>query len=92
MVFFSWLLMCFEAISGLKINLDKSEILPVGRVDNVEELAFELGCKVGALPSYYLGAAHNSVTGWDGMEKRFQKRLAMWKRQFISKGGTITLI
>ncbi|RVX12646.1 LINE-1 reverse transcriptase-like [Vitis vinifera] len=51
MVYLSWILMWFEAISGLKINLDKSEIFPVGRVDNVEELVFELGCKVGAFPS-----------------------------------------
>lgn len=29
---------------------------------------------------------------WDGVEERFWKRLAMWKRQFISKGGRITLI
>ena len=88
--------MWFEAISGLKINLDRSEIFPVGRVDNVEELAFESGCKVGALPSYYLGlplrAAHNSVASWDRVEERFWKRLVMWKRQFISKGGRITLI
>ena len=55
MVFFSWLLMCFEAISGLKINLDKSEILPMRRVENVEDLALELGCKVRALPYSYLG-------------------------------------
>ena len=41
--------MWFEVISGLKINLDNSKILPVGRVDNVKELASELGCKVGAL-------------------------------------------
>ena len=41
--------MWFEAISGLKINLDNSKILPVGRVDNVKELASELGCKVGVL-------------------------------------------
>ncbi|RVX20326.1 hypothetical protein CK203_004874 [Vitis vinifera] len=74
----------------------ESEIFPVGRVDNVEELAFESGCKVGALPSYYLGlplrAAHNSVASWDRVEERFWKRLVMWKRQFISKGGRITLI
>ena len=48
------------------------------------------------LPSYYLGlplgAAHNSVASWDGVEERFWKRLAMWKRQFISKGKRITLI
>ena len=55
MVFLSWLLMWFEAISSLRINLDKSEILLVGRVDNVEDLALELGCKMGVLPSYYLG-------------------------------------
>ena len=57
---------------------------------------FELGCKVGALPSYYpglpLGVVHNSVTSWDGVEKRFWKKLAMWKRQFIFEGGRIALI
>ncbi|RVW53935.1 hypothetical protein CK203_073000 [Vitis vinifera] len=45
MVHLSWLLMWFEAISGLRINLDKSEILPVGRVENSENLALEAGCK-----------------------------------------------
>ena len=28
--------MWFEAFSGLKINLNKSVIIPLGRVDNVE--------------------------------------------------------
>ena len=55
LAFLSWLLMWFEAISGLCINLNKSEILPMGRVENVELLAAELGCKVGSLPSTYLG-------------------------------------
>ncbi|RVW29580.1 Exonuclease 1 [Vitis vinifera] len=84
------------AISGLRINLDKSEILPVGRVENLEVLALEVGCKVGRLPTSYLGiplgANHKSVAIWDGVEERFWKRLAMWKRQFISKGGRMTLI
>ena len=53
--FLSWLLMCFEAISGLQVNLDKSELIPVCNVENVEELAFELGCKVGNLTFTYLG-------------------------------------
>ena len=92
----SWLLMWFEAILGLRINLDKSEILPMGIVENVEMLALELGCKVEALPSTYLGlplgAPHKVVAVWDGVEERIRKRLAMWKRQFISKGGRITLI
>ena len=28
--------MSFEALFGLKINLEKSEIIPVGRVENIE--------------------------------------------------------
>ena len=76
--------------------MDKSEILPVGRVENLEVLALEVGCKVGRLPSSYLdlplGAHHKSVVVWDGVEERFRRRLAMWKKQFISKGGRIALI
>ena len=35
--------------------MDKSEIFPVGRVENMEALAFKFGCKVGRLPTTYLG-------------------------------------
>ncbi|RVW56027.1 putative ribonuclease H protein [Vitis vinifera] len=96
LAFLSWLLMWFEVTSGLRINLNKSEILPVGCVVDAELLAAELGCKVGSLPSTYLGlplgASHNSVKVWDGVEERMRKKLALWKRQFISKGGRLTLI
>ncbi|RVW45601.1 hypothetical protein CK203_091544 [Vitis vinifera] len=37
-------------MSGLRINLAKSEILPVGGMEEVEELAVKLGCKVESLP------------------------------------------
>ena len=96
MTYLSWLLMWFEACSGLRINLEKSEIIPVGRVLNIEGLALELGCKVGGFPSSYLGmplgAAFNSLAVWNGVEERFRRRLATWKRQYISKGGRLTLI
>ena len=68
----------------------------MGRVDNVEELFSELGCKVGSLPSAYLGlplgALFKSMATWDRVEERFRKRLIMWKRQYISKEGRINLI
>ena len=77
MTYLSWLFMWFEAISNLKINLDKSELIPVGWVSNVMELVAISGCKVGALPTTYLGlpltVAHNSVVAWDGVEERFRK-------------------
>ena len=76
--------MWFEAFSGLRIN-NKGEIIPVGKVSNVETLAAELGCGIGSLPTTYLGlplrAPHKLVRAWDSIEKRFRKRLASWKRQ-----------
>ena len=80
----------------MKVNLNKSELILVGRVENVDDLACELGCKMGSLPFTYsgmpLGASFNSMAAWDGIEERFHKRLAMWKWQYISKDGRITLI
>ena len=94
--YLSWILMWFEALSGLKINLNKSEIIPVGPVDNVSDLAVELGCGIGSLPSSYLGlplgASHKAMGVWDTVEDKFRKRLASWKSQYISKAGRLTLI
>ena len=76
--------MWLEAISRLRINLDKSELISVASEP------------WGRLPSTYLGMPLGppckSVAAWDGIEERFLKRLVMWKRQYISKGGRITLI
>ncbi|RVW79332.1 hypothetical protein CK203_040861 [Vitis vinifera] len=84
------------AASGLRMNLAKSEIIPVGEVEEILELAAELGCRVGSLPSHYLGlplgVPNRASSMWDGVEERVRRRLALWKRQYISKGGRITLI
>ncbi|RVW77229.1 putative mitochondrial protein [Vitis vinifera] len=66
-----------EAMSGLRINLEKSELIPVGRVENIDDLAWDFGCRVGSLLSTYLGmplgAPFKSVTKWDGVEERFRR-------------------
>jgi hypothetical protein len=63
------LFLCFEAVSGLKINLLKSEIIPIGEVDDVERLAGIFGCRVAVLPMKYLGlplgAPYKSVMIWN---------------------------
>ncbi|RVW22630.1 DNA replication ATP-dependent helicase/nuclease DNA2 [Vitis vinifera] len=50
-----WILAWFEVASGLRINLAKSELIPVGEIDNIEEMAVELGCRIGSFPVKYLG-------------------------------------
>jgi hypothetical protein len=49
------ILLCFEAVSGLKVNLGKSKLVVVGEVGNVGTLAEYLGCRVASLPMKYLG-------------------------------------
>jgi hypothetical protein len=56
------LLLCFEAVSGLKVNSAKSLLVPVGNVNNVVELALILGCGTSSLPMKYLGIHLGRVT------------------------------
>ena len=54
MTYLSWLLMWFEVVSRLRINLEKRELIPVGSVENIDDLAMEFGFRVGNLPFTYL--------------------------------------
>ncbi|RVW81929.1 hypothetical protein CK203_033220 [Vitis vinifera] len=62
---------------GLKVNLVKSELILVGRVEIVEELANDFGYKIGNLPSTYLrmplGAPLKFVGVWDGIKENFER-------------------
>jgi len=90
------LLLSFEAVSGLKINLDKSVLVPVGIVDNMDDLAGILGCEVSSLPLKYLGlplgALFKAKSSWDEVVGKIERRLASWKRFYLLKGGRVTLI
>ena len=55
MAHLSWILLRFEAFSCLNINLEKSCVMLVGNVEDIEGLVLELGCKTGTLPTSYLG-------------------------------------
>lgn len=49
------LFLCFVAVSGLTINLVKSELVAFGNIINVEVLASILGCRISSFPMTYLG-------------------------------------
>lgn len=51
-----FLLLCFESLSGLKINLSKSEVLVMGGSREEAILVSNLlNCKLGSFPFKYLG-------------------------------------
>ena len=45
----------FKEVSGLRINLGKSKLIPIGEVNNMDVLAELLGCRHSSLPLKYLG-------------------------------------
>ena len=81
------LLLCFQAVTGLKVNALKSEMVPIGEVPNVFVLAEILGCQVGSLPMTYLGmplgASHKSPTVWNPILEKFERKLAIWKKMYL---------
>jgi hypothetical protein len=90
------ILVWFEATSGLRVNLGKSELVQVGEVPFLEELADILGCQTSSLPMKYLGlplgAKFKSIDIWNPIVEKMERRLAGWKRIYLSKGGRLTLI
>ena len=89
---FTW----FEVVSGLRVNLQKSKMVPIGDVPNLEALVDVLGCKLSALPMTYLGlplgAKFNSKLIWNIIIEKMEHRLGGWKRLYLSKGGKLTLL
>ena len=90
------LLICFSVVTSLKVNVSKSEMVPIGEVDNVEVLAEILGCKIRLLPMSYLGmplgASYKSAAIWTLILEKLEHWLAGWKILFLSKGGHLTLL
>ena len=89
-------LSCFQAFTGLKVNVEKSEIVPVGEVGNIDALANILRCRVGSLPMKYLGmplgTPYKTASVWNPILERMEKKLSYWKRLYLSKGGRLTLL
>ncbi len=48
-------ILCFEVVSGLKVNLAKSVLVPMGDIVDVDGLAGIMCCGVSPLPLKYLG-------------------------------------
>jgi hypothetical protein len=72
------LLVCFEAVSGLKVNLSKSALIPVGSLDNVEQLAGLLGCGISSLPLKYLGLQLGASFKLKLMWVELEELMARW--------------
>jgi hypothetical protein len=92
-----FILHCFEAMSGLKINYQKSEVIVLG--ENPEEtkrVADLFNCKCGKFPMTYLGIpiSEGRLTAADLAipPDKIEKRLSTWKCGLLSYGGKAILV
>lgn len=90
------MLLCFQAVSSLKINLAKFELVQVGanRVDR--DLGTILEYRSGNLHWKYkvflLALKFKEILVWDPVMSRSESQLTSWKRILLSKRGVLTLI
>lgn len=64
MVVLKRILKCFELVSGLKVNLDKSMVTSVRcHSEEIQVSANRLHCKVGKLAFLYLGLPIGAKSG-----------------------------
>jgi hypothetical protein len=88
--------LCFEAVSGLRVNIGKSEIVAIGEVEDIGALATILGCSVAALHIKYLGlplgVSYKATSLWNGVVEQLECWMAGWMKLYLSKGGRLTLI
>jgi hypothetical protein len=79
----------------LKVNLAKSELVFVNKVDSVDGLVGILGCKVSFLPlkdlDFLLRASYKAKSIFDGIIEKIERQLASWKIMYFLKGSKATL-
>ncbi|KAJ9693494.1 hypothetical protein PVL29_012324 [Vitis rotundifolia] len=91
------LLLVFGHISGLKVNLDKSNLYGISLDQNhLSRLAEMLDCKAASWPILYLGlplGGNPKASGfWDPVVERISRRLDGWQKAYLFFGERITLI
>lgn len=87
------LLLCFEAVMRLKVNLAKSKIVPLGNISNSEHGYIILECKIFQLSMKYmdlpLGAPFKSKYIWNAILEKIEQKLFSWKKMYLSKSSII---
>ncbi|GJZ38180.1 hypothetical protein Tco_0584371 [Tanacetum coccineum] len=87
----------FYLASGLRININKSNLHRVGvSHSEVKTMAAGSGCSPSYLPFSYFGLPIGSnmshILNWKVLIDHFKSKLSGWKASLLSSGGRLTLI
>jgi len=90
-------LVLFEAMSGLKVNFNKSMLVGVNVSDSwLNEAASVLHCRVGRVMFVYLGLSIGGdprrLNFWEPLLRSIKLRLSGFNSLFLSFGGRLVLL
>ena len=90
-------LQCFQVISGMKLNFEKSKIFGFhASTSQLRKWTSYLCCMHGKLPFTYLGASIGSsptaIKFWDPLISRIKKKLGAYETSHISMVGRVILL
>jgi mannosylglycoprotein endo-beta-mannosidase len=96
-IYTKFLLYCFENLSGLKINYQKSEVYVLGCSEGqTAKVAQMFNCNVGQLPMKYLGVMvhnrHMTASELNYVAAKVEKRIPTWQNVGLSSGGKMILV
>ncbi|XP_058775785.1 uncharacterized mitochondrial protein AtMg01250-like [Vicia villosa] len=94
---FKAILRGFKLMTGLKINMCKSNIYGINLSDGILSMASSfLTCGIRAIPFKFLGVkvgdSPMKVAIWRDVIKNVSSRLSKWSAKFLSLGGRVVLI
>jgi Reverse transcriptase (RNA-dependent DNA polymerase) len=92
-----WILNEFEAMSGIRINYNKIELIPINLSQKeAAALASLVGCKLSTFPLKYLGVplsdAKLKISDWQDLIEKIQHKIPNWKGSLLSMGGRVVFI
>ena len=89
-----WAMLAFEAISGIRMNYDKTELYLL-HVADTQPLQYLFRCHEGTFPIKYLGLPLHykklQVVDWSFLVNKVESKLQQWQGSLLSIGGRLTL-
>ena len=91
-----FLLLCFEDMSGLKINFHKSEVFVLDQPRQEQQrIAHLFNCNLGEFPFMYLGlpiSDHKlTIEQWYYLVNKLADKVQVWMGRLLSSGGRLIL-
>jgi Reverse transcriptase (RNA-dependent DNA polymerase) len=92
-----WSLYAFEALTGIKINFSKTELIPLNlSQEEASELASLVGCSLSQFSLKYLGVLLSDsklkCKDWQPIIEKIQNKMPNWKGTLLSMGGRLVLL